>query len=84
MITLFISEGMKIVGTSSNGGSHESAFYSNISRGRSKGGKTSFQGQHYTSHGGHRQHEGQLCGGGQRNCRERGSHGSRGESHWGQ
>jgi hypothetical protein len=30
LITLLISEEMKIVGTSSNGGSQESAFYSNI------------------------------------------------------
>jgi hypothetical protein len=54
LITLLISEEMKIVGTSSNGGSQESAFYSNINRGRGrgrgrgggrgKGGKTSFQG----------------------------------------
>ncbi len=47
--------------TSSNGGSHESAFYSNTSRGR--GDKTSFRGQHKSSHGAHHQHEGQLHGG---------------------
>jgi hypothetical protein len=46
LITLLISEKMRIVGTSSNGGSQESAFYSNINRGRgrSRGGKTSFRG----------------------------------------
>jgi hypothetical protein len=44
LITLFISEDMRIVGTSSNGGSQESVFYSNSNRSRSKGGKTSFQG----------------------------------------
>jgi len=44
LITLLISEDMRIVGTSSNGGSQESAFYSNTNRGRGKGGKTSFRG----------------------------------------
>ncbi len=63
---VFISEEMKIVGISSNGGSQESAFYSNINRGRGRGrgGKTSFQSQHGSSHGGHHQHEGQINGGG--------------------
>jgi len=42
LITLLISEEMRIVGTSSNGGSQENAFYSNTNRGRGKGGKTSF------------------------------------------
>jgi len=42
LITLLISEEMRIVGTSSNGGSQESAFYSNTNRGRGRGGKTSF------------------------------------------
>jgi hypothetical protein len=42
LITLVISEEMRIVGISSNGGSQESAFYSNINRGRGRGGKTSF------------------------------------------
>ncbi len=42
LITLFISEEMRVVGISSNGGSQESAFYSNTNRGRSRGGKTSF------------------------------------------
>jgi len=42
LITLLKSEKMRIVGTSSNGGSQESAFYSNINRGRGRGGKTSF------------------------------------------
>ncbi len=49
---------MKIVSISSNGGSQESALYSNINRG--KGGKTSFQGRHGSSHGGHHQYEGQA------------------------
>jgi hypothetical protein len=42
LITLLISEKMIIVGTSSNGGSQESAFYSNTNKSRSKGrgGKT--------------------------------------------
>jgi len=43
LITLLISEKMRIVGTSSNGGSQESVFYSNTNKGRGKGGKTSFQ-----------------------------------------
>jgi hypothetical protein len=42
LLTLLISEEMRIVGTSSNGGSQESAFYSNTNRGRGRGGKTSF------------------------------------------
>jgi hypothetical protein len=42
LITLLISEEMRIVGTSSNEGSQESAFYSNTNRGRGRGGKTSF------------------------------------------
>jgi hypothetical protein len=53
LITLFISEEMRIVGTSSNGGSQESVFCSNTNKGRGKGGKTSFQGRHGNSHGGH-------------------------------
>jgi len=57
LITLLISEKMRIVSTS-NGGSQESAFYSNTNRGRSRGGKTSFQGRQGNSHGGHHQHEG--------------------------
>jgi hypothetical protein len=44
LITLLISEEMKIVGISFNGGSQENVFYSNINRGRSEGGKFSFQG----------------------------------------
>jgi len=51
LITLFISEEMRIVGTSSNGGSQESVFYSNTNRGR--GRKTSFRSRHKSSHGGH-------------------------------
>jgi len=64
LITLLISEEMRIVGTSSNGGSQENAFYSNTNRGRSRGGKTSFRGRHGSSHGGHHQHEGQAHRGG--------------------
>jgi hypothetical protein len=58
LITLLISEEMRVVGTSSNGGSQESAFYSNSNRGRSRGAKTSFQGRHGSSHGGHHQPKG--------------------------
>ncbi len=68
---------MRIVGTSSNGGSQESAFYSNTNRGKSRGGKTSFQGRHGNSHGEHNQDEGQAHGGGQGNFGRRGSRGSR-------
>jgi hypothetical protein len=63
LITLLISEEMKIIGTSSNGGSQESPFYSNTYKGRGRSGKTSFRGQHGSSHGGHHQHEGQVHGG---------------------
>ncbi len=42
LITLLISEEMRVVGTTSNGGSQESAFYSNSNRGRGRGAKTSF------------------------------------------
>ncbi len=72
---------MRIVGTSSNGGSQESAFYSNFNKGRDRGVKTSFQGRHESSHGGHHQHEVQFHGGGQGNFRGRGSRGGRGGSH---
>ncbi len=61
LITLLTSEEMRIIGTSSNGGSQESAFYSNSNRGR--GGKTSFGGRHGSSLGGHHQHDGQSHGG---------------------
>jgi hypothetical protein len=44
LITLLISEEMRVVGTSSNGGSQESAFYLNSNRGRGRGAKTSFRG----------------------------------------
>ncbi len=84
LITLLISEEMRIVGTSSNGGSQESAFYSNTNRGRGRGGKTSFRGRPGSSHGGHQQHEGQAHGGGRRNFGGRGSRGGRGGSHRGQ
>ncbi len=78
LITLLISEEMRIVGTSSNGGSQENAFYSNTNRGRGRGGKTSFRGQHRSSHGGHHQHEGQVHGGGRGSFGGRGSRRSRG------
>jgi hypothetical protein len=39
---LLISEEMRVVGTSSNGGSQESAFYSKSKKGRGRGAKTSF------------------------------------------
>jgi len=81
LITLFISEEMRVVGTSSNGGSQESVFYTNSNRGRSRGVKTSFRGQHRSLHGGHHQHEGQSHGGGRRNFRGRGSRGGRGGNH---
>ncbi len=71
LITLFISEDMRVVGTSSNGGSQKSVFYSNTNRGRGRGGKTSFRGQHGNSHGAHHQHEGQPHGGGRRNLGRR-------------
>ncbi len=64
LITLLISEDMRVVGTSSNGGSQESIFYSNTNRGRGRGGKTLFRSRHRSSHGGHHQHEGQPHGGG--------------------
>jgi 3-oxoacyl-[acyl-carrier-protein] synthase III len=51
---------MRIVSTSSNGGSQENAFYSNTNRSRGRGGKTSFRGQPRSSHGGHHQHEVKL------------------------
>ncbi len=74
---------MRIVSTSSNGGSQENVFYSNINRSRGRGGKTSFQGRHGSSHGGHHQHEGQPHGGGWWNFRGRGNHVGHGGSHWG-
>jgi hypothetical protein len=83
LITLLISEEMRVVGTSSNGGSQESAFYSNFNRGRGRGAKTSFRGQHGSSHGGHHQHKGQSYGGGRGNFRGRRSHGGHGGSHRG-
>ncbi len=60
LIMLFISEEMKIVSISSNGGSEESVFYSNTNTGRNRGGKTSFRSWHKSSHGGHHQHEVKL------------------------
>ncbi len=82
LITLLISEEMRIVGTSSNGRSQESVFYSNTNIGR--GGKISFWGWHESSHCGHHQHEGQAHGGGWRNFGGKGnwrSYGDRGGSH---
>jgi hypothetical protein len=79
LITLLTSEDMRVVGTSSNGKSQESAFYSNSNRSRSRGVKTSFRGRHGSSHGGHHQHEGQSHGGGRGNFRGRGSRGGHGE-----
>jgi hypothetical protein len=52
LITLLISEEMRVVGTSSNGGSQENAFYSKSNRGRGRGAKTSFRGRHGSLHGG--------------------------------
>jgi hypothetical protein len=42
LITLLISKEMRYVGTSSNEGSQESAFYSNSNRSRGRSVKTSF------------------------------------------
>jgi hypothetical protein len=75
---------MRIIGTSSNGGSKESIFYSNINRARARGDKTSFQGRHGSLHGGHHQHGGKFHGGGRGNFRGRGSCGGQGESYGGQ
>jgi len=86
LITLLINEEMRVVSTSSNGGSQESVFYSNSNkgRGRGRGVKTSFRGRYRSSHGGHHQHEAQFHGGGQGNFRGRGSRGGCGGSHRGQ
>jgi hypothetical protein len=84
LITLLISEEMRIVGTSSNGGSQESVFYSNTNKGKGRSGKTSFGGRHGSSHGGYHQHKGQAHKGGRRNFGGRGSRGGRGGSHQGQ
>jgi len=81
LITLLISEEMRVVGTSSNGGSQKNVFYSNSNKGKSRGAKTSFRGRHGSSHGGHHQHEGQSHGGERGNFRGRGSCGGRGGSH---
>jgi hypothetical protein len=53
LITLLISEEMRVVGTSSNGGSGKNVFYSNSNIGKGRSVKTSFRGQHGGSHGGH-------------------------------
>jgi hypothetical protein len=58
LITVLISDEMRVVGTSSNGGSQESVFYSNFNRSRSRSAKTSFQGRHKISHDGHHQPKG--------------------------
>ncbi len=81
LITLLISEEMRVVGTSSNGGSQESAFYSNSNRGRGRGAKTSFRRRHGSSHGGHHQHEGQSHGGGRGNFKGRGIRGGHARNH---
>jgi hypothetical protein len=83
LITLLISEEMRVVGTSSNGGSQKNVFYSNFNRGRGRGAKTSFRGRHGSSHGGHHQHEAQSHGDGRGKFRGRGSCGGRGGSHQG-
>jgi len=75
---------MRVVSTSSNGRSQESAFYSNSNRGRGKGAKTSFRGGYGSSHSGYHQHETQSHGGGRGNFRGRGSRGGRGGGHPGQ
>jgi hypothetical protein len=67
---------MRIVGTSSNGGSQESDFYSNSNRNKGRGGKTSFSSQHKSLHSGHHQYESQPHGGGQGYCRGKGSNDS--------
>jgi len=67
LITLLINENMRMVSTSSNGGSQEINFYSNTNRDKRRGGKISFRGQHKSSHGGHHQHEVQAHGGGRGN-----------------
>jgi hypothetical protein len=43
LTTLFISEEMRVVGTSSNGGLQENVFYLNSNRDRGRGAKTSFR-----------------------------------------
>ncbi len=84
LITLLISEKMRVVGTSSNEGSQENVSYSNSNRSRGRSAKTSFQGRHESSHGGHHQHEAQSHGGERGNFRGRGSRGGHGGSHRGQ
>jgi hypothetical protein len=74
LITLLISEEMRVVGTSSNGGSQESVFYSNSNKGKGRSAKTSFRGRHGNSYGGHHQPKGQSHGGGRGNFRGRGCH----------
>jgi hypothetical protein len=64
---------MIVIGTSSNGGSQESAFYSNSNTSKSISVKTSFRGRHGSSHGGHHQHEGQSHGSGRETFRGIGS-----------
>jgi len=81
LITLLIIEEMRVVGISSNGGSQEHVFYSNYNKGRGRGAKTSFRGQHRSLHVGHHQHEGHFHGGGRRNFKRRGSRGGCGGNH---
>jgi len=84
LITLLISEEMRVVSTSSNGGSQGSVFYSNPNKGRGKGAKTSFRGGYRSSHGGYHQHEVQSHGGGRGNFRGRRSCAGRDGGHPGQ
>ncbi len=72
---------MRVVGTSSNGRSQESVFYSNSNRGKGRNAKTSFQPRHGSLHGGHHQHEGEFHGGGRGNFKGTGCRGGRGGSH---
>jgi hypothetical protein len=51
LMTVLIREKMRIVGTSSSGGSQKNVFYSNTNRGR--GGKISFRARHESSHDEH-------------------------------
>ncbi len=53
LVTLLISEDMKIIGTSSSGRLKENVFYSNISKSKNKGDKISSWGQHKSLHGGY-------------------------------
>ncbi len=84
MVTLVLGSPSFSANTSSNGGSQKNVFYTNITRGKGRGDKISFQGQHRSSHGGHHQHEYQSHGGGRKNFRGKRSRGGCGGSHQGQ